>query len=364
MRGYRLGMVLTVAALLQGGTALAQDRTVRIYNWSDYIDPQILEDFTKETGIKTVYDVYDSNEILETKLLAGNSGYDVVVPTGTFLGRQIQAGIFKELDRSKLPNWSNLDPELMAEAAKFDPGNAHAVIWMWGTSGIAYNEEKVKAALGDTPVESWGVLFDPANAQKLSSCGIYMLDSPTDVLPSELIYLGLDPDAKDQETLEKAAEELMKVRPYVRKFHSSETINALASGDICAALMYSGDAGIAATRAEEANNGVTISYKIPEEGAQLWFDMMAIPADAPDPDAAHAFINYILRPEVIAKASNFVTYPNANAKATELVDPALREDTDLFPTEEMKKKLVVITPYDQRAQRNLTRLWTRVTTGN
>lgn len=354
---------LTAALLLAAGTAAAQEKVVRVYNWSDYIDPSVLDEFTAETGIRVVYDVYDSNDVLETKLLAGNTGYDIVVPTGTFLARQIQAGVFQELDKSKIPNWQNLDPDLMAQAAKYDPGNEHAFIYMWGTTGIAYNVDKIKERMPDAPVDSWRLVFDPEVAKNFADCGIMMLDSSEDMFPTVLNYLGEDPDSKDLAVIEKGAEALQAVRPFVRKFHSSENINALASGDICISVIYSGDAGIAATRAEEAGNGVNIEYVIPKEGALLWFDMMAMPKDAPNPDNAYAFMNYILRPEVMAKSSNYVTYPNAVPASYAMIDEEVKSDPNLFPPEELKDKLFVNTPYDQRVQRAVTRLWTRITTG-
>lgn len=343
--------------------AAAQEQVVRIYNWSDYIDPQVLADFTAKTGIKTVYDTYDSNEILETKLLAGKTGYDVVVPSGSFLGRQLKANIFLPLDRGKLPNWSNLDPSLLAQAAKYDAGNAHSFVYMWGTTGIAYNVAKVRERLGDVPVDSWSVLLDPANAAKLKDCGIYMLDSPEDIFANTLNYIGEDPDSKDVKVIQKAADTLAKVRPSIRKFHSSETINALANGDICIAVMYSGDAGIAKTRAEESGNGVEINYVIPKEGALLWVDMMAIPKDAPHADNALAFMNYLMEPEVIAKVSNFVTYPSGNAKGMELVDDEVKSNPNLFPPEELRSKLFLVTPMDLKTQRAANRIWTSLTKG-
>jgi putrescine transport system substrate-binding protein len=352
-----------LAALLIATAAQAQEQVVKVYNWSDYIDESILSDFTAETGIKVVYDVYDSNDVLETKLLAGNTGYDLVVPTGTFLARQIQAGVFQPLDKSKIPNWKNLDSGLMAEAAKYDPGNEHAFIYMWGTTGIAYNVDKVKERMPDAPLDSWKLVLDPTIAQKFADCGIMMLDSSEDIFPNVLNYLGEQPDSKDPKLLEKAAEALQQVRPYVRKFHSSENINALANGDICVSVMYSGDAGIAATRAEEANNGVNIEYVIPKEGALLWFDMMAMPKDAPSPDNAHTFMNYILQPEVIAKSSDYVTYPNAVPASLPMISEEVKGNPNLFPPDELKQKLFVNTPADQRAQRVITRLWTRITTG-
>ena len=358
-------LALAAVALVLGlGPAMAQEKVVKIYNWSDYIDPQVLTDFTAKTGIEVVYDLFDSNEVLETKLLAGGTGYDIVVPTGFFLGRQIQAGIFQPLDKSKIPNWKNLDPELMGRVAKYDPGNEHAAIYLWGTTGLGYNVDKVKERVPEAPTDSWALLFDPENARKLADCGIMALDAPNEVMASALRYLGLDPDSKDPAVLEKGAALLDQVRPYIRKFHSSEDINALANGDICLALMWSGDAGIARTRAEEAKNGVNIRYTVPKEGALQWTDMLAVPADAPNPDNAYAFLDYLLQPEVMAKISNFVTYPNAVPASDPLIEEAVKADPNLFPTAEMRANLFTISPFDQRSQRTLTRLWTKLVTGS
>jgi putrescine transport system substrate-binding protein len=251
----------------------------------------------------------------------------------------------------------------MAEAAKYDPGNEHAFIYMWGTTGIAYNVDKIRERMPEAPVDSWQLVFDPEVAAKFQDCGIMMLDSADDIIPIALNYAGEDPDSKNLKTIEKGAEVLAGVRPFVRKFHSSENINALANGDICISVMYSGDAGIAATRAEEAGSGVDIEYVIPKEGALLWFDMMAMPKDAPNPESAYAFMNHILQPEVIAKASDYVTYPNAVPASLPLISEEVKGDPNLFPPDELKQKLFVVTPYDQRVQRGVTRLWTRVVTG-
>jgi len=342
----------------------AQDRVVNVYNWSDYIDDSILDDFTRETGIKVVYDVYDSNEILETKLLAGNTGYDVVVPTASpFMARQIEAGVYQKLDKSKLPNLENAWDLVADRVSRFDPGNEYSVNYMWGTTGLGYNVQKVQDALGIETVDSWAVLFDPANAQKLSECGIYVLDSPTDVVPSVLAYLGLDPNSTADEDLAKAEETLMAIRPYIRKFHSSEYINALANGDICLAVGFSGDVFQARDRAAEADQGVEVGYAIPKEGAQMWFDQMAIPADAPHVAEAHEFINYILRPEVAAKASNYVFYANGNKASQEFLDSEVKDDPAVYPDEATMQELYTLTPLDPRTQRKLTRLWTKIVTG-
>jgi putrescine transport system substrate-binding protein len=353
-------------ALLGSGLATrasAQERVVNVYNWSDYIDESILEDFTKETGIKVVYDVFDSNEILETKLLAGSSGYDVVVPTGIFLSRQIQAGVFQKLDKSKLPNIANMWDVVAERAATFDPGNEYSINYMWGTTGIGYNKAKVKEALGTDTIDSWAAVFDPANMEKLAGCGVYMLDSPTDVLPSVFAYLGIDPKTTSPDDFAKAEEVLLKVRPFIRKFHSSEYINALAGGDICVAIGYSGDVFQARDRASEAGSGIDIAYAIPKEGAQMWFDQMAIPADAPHPEEALAFLNYIMKPDVIAKASNFVFYANGNKASQPLLDKEILDDPAVYPDEATLAKLYLVPTYDPRTQRVVTRTWTRIVTG-
>ena len=346
-----------------GQATFAEDKIVRVYNWSDYIDPKILEDFTKETGIKVVYDVFDSNEVLETKLLAGGSGYDVVVPTGPFLSRQIAAGVFQKLDKSKLPNLSNMWPEIMKQLAVYDPGNQYAINYMWGTTGIGYNEEKVKQRMADAPVDSWDLIFKPEILAKFKDCGVMVLDAPDDILPAALNYLGLDPNSSNPEDIKKAGELLEKVRPSIQKFHSSEYINALANGDICIAVGYSGDILQARNRAEEAKNGQKIKYSLPKQGAQMWFDEMAIPADAKHSEEAHAFLNYMMRPEVIAKASNYVAYANGNLASQKFLDDAVKSDPSVYPDPETMKRLFVKTSYDPKTQRVVTRTWTKVVTG-
>lgn len=352
-----------LAAMAMGQSALAAGE-VRIYNWSDYIDESILADFTKETGIKVVYDVFDSNDILETKLLAGSTGYDLVVPTGIFLSRQIQAGVFQKLDKDKLPNIKFMWPQIEARTAKLDPGNAYSINYMWGTTGIGINVDKVQAALGpDAKLDSWSMLFDPKNAEKLASCGIFMLDAAEEVIATALNYIGENPDSKETAVIEKAEGVLMPIRPFVQKFHSSEYINALANGDICIALGWSGDMFQAQARAEEAKNGVNIQYVIPKEGALMWFDQMAIPKDAPHVENALKFMNYIMRPEVIAKATNYVLYANGNLASQAYVDKAVLDDPAIYPTPEVVEKLFTQTPYGPREQRVLTRLWTKIKTG-
>ncbi|TIP88979.1 MAG: polyamine ABC transporter substrate-binding protein [Mesorhizobium sp.] len=343
--------------------AHAQDRVVNVYNWSDYIDSSIIEDFTKETGIKVTYDTFDSNELLETKLLAGGSGYDVVVPTANFLARQIQAGVFQKLDKSKLPNISHMWDVILERTAKYDPGNEYSINYMWGTVGLGYNVKKVQEALGTDKIDSWDVFFNPEKLAKLKDCGVYVLDSPSDILPNAFKYLGIDPETTSLDDFAKAEEVMLKIRPYIRKFHSSEYINALANGDICLAVGWSGDVFQARDRATEANQGVEIAYSVPKEGAEMWFDQMAIPADAQHVGEAHEFLNYMMKPEVIAKASNYVFYANGNKASQQFIDKEILEDPAIYPDEATLAKLFTIAPYDSKTQRVVTRTWTKIVTG-
>jgi putrescine transport system substrate-binding protein len=344
--------------------AAAQDRTVHVYNWSDYIDPKMLELFTKETGIKVTYDTYDNNEIVETKLLAGRSGYDIVVPSGPFLQRLIKAGVFAKLDQSKLPNRVHLWPEIMQRLQVFDPGNQYAVNYLWGTTGIGLNLAKVKERLGENqPLNSWDLVMKSEIASKLKDCGIHMLDSSEDIFPGILNYLGLNPDSKREEDLRRAGEALYRIRGNIQKFHSSEYINALANGDICMAVGYSGDVLQARKRAEEAKNGVEIAYVVPREGALMWFDSFAIPKDAKNIDEAHAFIDFMMRPEVAAANANFVAYASGNLAAKAHIRPEILNNPGVYPDEATFKRLFTNTAYDERAQRIVTRQWTRVKTG-
>jgi putrescine transport system substrate-binding protein len=365
MRKQLFGLAAGVAAVLTlAGVAAAQEKVVNVYNWSDYIDNSILEDFTKETGIKVVYDVFDANELLETKLLAGGSGYDVVVPTGPFLARQIQAGVFQKLDKSKLPNLVNMWPDISERLAKYDPGNEYAVNYMWGTTGIGYNVAKVKAALGDVPIDSWDIIFKPENAAKLKDCGINILDAPDETFAIAMNYLGKDGDSKSKEDLEAGGAVYKAVRPYIRTFNSSAYIDELANGDACITLGWSGDVLQAKSRASEAKNGVEINYVIPKEGTYMWFDNLAIPADAQHVDEAHAFINYLMKPEVIAKASNYVQYANGNLASQKFLDESVFKNPAVYPNEETVKKLFTISPYGPKEQRILTREWTAIKTGS
>jgi putrescine transport system substrate-binding protein len=345
------------------GAAKATGEVVNVYNWSDYVDPEVIKGFEQETGIKVRYDVFDSNEVLETKLLTGNSGYDVVVPSAYFLERQVKAGVFAPLDKAKLPGLANIDLELAASAARHDPGNAHSVVYMWGTTGIGYDRAKVTAIMPDAPLDSWQLIFDPAVLAKFKDCGISMLDDPTDMVGTALLYLGKDPNSEDPADLKAAEAALMKIRPYLRTIHSSQYIDQLANGELCIVVGYSGDVLQAGDRAEEAGKPLDIGYSIPKEGALMWFDTLAIPADAAHKDAAHRFIDYLLRPEVAAKNSNFVNYANANTKATALINEELRNDAGIYPTSEVKARLQPSVAKSAEFTRELNRTWTRFMTG-
>jgi len=352
------------ALLLALAPAAAQQRVVNFYNWSNYMAPGVIEQFTKETGIKVVYDTFDANETLETRLLAGKSGYDVVVPTGYFLQRQITAKVFLKLDKSRLPNLANAWPVVSKQLATYDPGNDYGANYMWGTTGIGYNAKMAEKVLGPgVKIDSWDIVFKPENLSKFRECGIHMLDSADDILPAALSYLGIDPNSTKQADLEKAAELVGKIRPFVRKFHSSEYLGALASGEICFVVGWSGDVMQARSRAEEAKNGIEIGYTIPKEGAQMFFDNLAVPSDAKNVAEAYALIDYLYRPDVAAKNSNFLSYANGNLASQKLIDAKILNDRNIYPDEAMQKKLFVITARDPATQRIINRLWTRVKTG-
>jgi len=361
---HQIRFIGVMAAVLLLSPAMAEERTVNFYNWSNYMAPGVLEDFTRETGIKVVYDTFDANETLETRLLAGKSGYDVVVPTGYFLQRQITAKVFLKLDKSKLPNLSNAWPVVTKELATYDPGNNYGANYMWGTTGIGYNVKMAQQILGaGAKIDSWDMVFKPENLAKFRDCGIHMLDSADDILPAALGYLGIDPNSTTQADLEKAADLVVKIRPYVRKFHSSEYLSALASGEICFVVGWSGDVMQARSRAAEAKSGVEIGYTIPKEGAQMFFDNLAIPADAKNVTEAYELINYLYRPDVAAKNSDFLSYANGNLASQKLVDPKILNDKNIYPDDATQKKLFVITARDPATQRIINRLWTKVKTG-
>jgi putrescine transport system substrate-binding protein len=340
-----------------------EEKVVNVYNWSDYIEPTVLEAFTAETGIKVNYEVMDSNALLETKLLAGRTGYDVVVPSASYLARQIKAGIFQKLDKSKLTNLKNLDVELTKRQEVFDPGNEHAVNYMWGTSGVAYNEAMINAALPNAPVESSAMFWDVNVISKFAKCGVSMLDEPGEVLGSVLMYLGKDPNSESLEDLKAAEKVLLAVRPYIRLINSSKYIEDLANGEMCLALGWSGDTLMARDRAEEAGKGIVIKYNIPRNGAIMFFDSMAIPADAGHVKNAHLFINYMLRADVAAKNSNFLSYSNTNAASTPMISDEVKNNPNIYPTADMMGKIAADMPESAEFTRELTRVWTRFRTG-
>lgn len=370
--GYWLVAIVTALLVACGGkqedeTAAAasapEEKVVNVFNWSDYIGETTVADFEKETGIKVTYDVFDSNEVLETKLLAGRTGYDIVVPTAPFLERQIKAGVFLQLDKSKLPNLKNMDPDIMQRVAAHDPGNDYSINYLWGTIGIGYNPDMVKKVLGTATIDSWSALFEPKNAAKLAKCGIAILDAPTDVFGSAAIYKGLDPNSEKPEDLAVVEETLMKIRPHIRSIHSSSYINDLAAGEICVALGWSGDVLQARDRGAAAAKPVKVAYSIPKEGAINYFDMLAIPADAPHPGNAHAFLNYLMEPEVIAKVTNKVRFANGNSASLPFVDEAIRNDPNIYPSAEVRARLHPDLAETQAFSRDLNRSWTRIRTG-
>ena len=336
-------------------------RVLNLYIWSDYLAPTTLPRFEKQTHIKVNATYYDTNETLDAKLVAGASGYDIVVPTASYFERQIKAGVYLPLDKSKLPNLKNMDPQLMAKVAFHDPGNAHGVIYLWGTNGIGYNEKMVKELLPDAPLDSWRMVFDPQVASKVSKCGISVLNSPAEMMRAVFSYLGKDPNSQNPDDLAQGEAVLLKVRPYIRSINSSEYIDALAKGDLCVAVGYNGDVMQARDRAQDANKGVEIKYSIPKEGTILWFDMMAIPKDAPHPDSAYAFINFLMTPEVIGEITNFKGYANANAVAHPLA--SVKNDPGIYPTPELLPKLTVQLADSDDQTRAITSVWEKFKQG-
>jgi len=355
---------LLFTLLVLGLPARAQDRVLNVYNWTDYIDPAALKRFQKETGVTVNYDVYDSLETLEAKLLTGHSGYDIVVPSDEpSFSRLIKAGALAPVDHARIPNWRNLDPTLMARVARADPGNAHGAIYLFGSTGLGIEPDKIRALAPDAPLDSWDLLFKPENAKRLASCGIVMLDSEIDVIPSVLHYLGKSPDSTDAADLAAVEQVLLRIRPYIRNFASGGTLEALAAGEVCLALDYSGDVAQAAARATEAHRGVTVRFVVPKEGAQIGFDVLAIPADAPHRDTALKFINFLLQPDVMAGITNTVLYPNAVPASRPMIHPDLLNDPAVYPTAETMSHLFQIGPVPLAAERARTRMWARVKAG-
>ncbi len=344
--------------------ARAEDRAVNVYNWTDYIDPAAIQRFEKETGIRVHYDEYDSLETLEAKLLTGDSGYDLVVPSDEpSLSRLIKAGALAPIDRSKVPNWKNLDPALMQRVAAADPGNAHGAIYLYGSTGLGILPDRIRALAPGAPLDSWDLLFKPEWASKIAECGIVMMDSEIDVIPTVLRYLGRSPDSNDPADLAAVEKTLMAIRPYIRNFASAGALEELASGEACLALDYSGDVAQAAARAREAKRGVTVRYVIPKEGAQIGFDMLALPVDAPHKDAALKFINFLLQPDVMAGITNKVRYPNAVPASRPMIRPDLLSDPAVYPSPSAMARMFHIGPVPLVAERARTRMWARFKAG-
>lgn len=361
MKKILVAAIAASAAL--GGSAIAAERVVNVFNWSDYIDAKVLDDFTRETGVKVIYDTYNSNEILDTRLLAGATGYDVVAPSATFLARQIKADLFQPLDKRKLPNWKNLWPEIATKLQRYDPGNQYAVDYMWYTTGIAYNTVKIKERIGDTPISSWEQVLRPENLKKFADCGVYVIDSPEDLFSISLHFLKLDPNSKNVEDIKRAEDQLFALRRYIKKFHSSEYINALANGDICLAIGWSGDSFQARSRAREAGNGIEITYVIPKEGTLISMDTLAIPKDAPHTDEAHMFINYLMRPDIAARNTAATHFANGVGASTPLIPQAILNNQAIYPNEATMARLFAVTAPDLALQKTITRAWTRIKTG-
>jgi putrescine transport system substrate-binding protein len=339
------------------------DKVLHVYNWADYVGESTIADFEARTGIKVTYDVYDSNEVLQTKLLTGGSGYDVVVPSAAPTNHLIQAGALRKLDRSKLRNLANMDPRILQIVTSFDPGNEHALPYLWGTTGIGYNPDLVEKVLGTRTIDSLAAVFDPAIASKLAQCGITMLDAPNDMFTVAFNYLGLDPNSQRPQDWAAAEAALKKAAPYVRYYHSSRYVSDLASGEVCVSIGWSGALQQARSRGAQAETPVKVVYVIPKEGAMIWFDMMAIPTNAPHPENAYAFLDYLMEPKVIADITNTVGQANGNAAALPYVAETLRNDPSVYPTSEVFKRLNPDKPWPPEMLRELARAWTRIQTG-
>jgi putrescine transport system substrate-binding protein len=352
----------TIAAISLPPPAHA-DGELNIYNWTDYIGENTIANFEKEYNVKVRYDTYDGNETLEAKLVVGNTGYDIVFPSSSFFARQIKTGIYMKLDRSKLTNWSNLDQWVLKNQAAYDPGNAYAVPYMWGTNGFTYNVDMIKQRMPDAPMDSLRMVFDPDVVSKFQDCGVSWLDSPEDVFPLALAYMGKDPLSQNPDDIVAATDMLMKARPFIRLFDSQQYLNSLPNSDVCMAMTWSGDYAVAATRAQEAGVKINLAYTVPKEGSNLWFDAMLVPKDAPHPDNAHLFLNYMMRPDVIAECTNYIGYANGNAASKKLISPDILNDQAIYPNEETQKRMFQSVVRNEDIQRVITREWTRLKTG-
>lgn len=368
IKTWMLGGALAAAGLLAAcgkpeGPA-GPSKVLNVYNWNDYLADDTVPAFERRTGVRVTYDVFDSNEMVEARLLAGATGYDVVVPTLNFLARQVQAGVFQPLDKSRLPNLAKVDPALLRRMAAQDPGNTYGVPYMWGTTGVGYNVEAVEARLGSTaPTGSWDIIFKPELISKFSDCGVTLLDTPSELIPIALKYLGEDPNSAEPAVIDKAAALLKRIRPYVTNFHSSQYIDGLANGDTCLVVGWSGDVIQARNRAREAGNGVNIGYAIPREGAPLYVDVLAIPKDAKNVDNAYAFIDTLLDPAVAAKNSDAISYPNPVPASRALMEPAIANDPAIYPPQDVQDALFTFAVIAPETDRLYTRVWDDFKTG-
>lgn len=352
-----------LAGALFASSAYAAETRLKIYSWAEYFGAKTLDGFTAATGVATTTDVYDSNEFLETKLLAGGSGYDIVFPATSNAERELKAGALAPIDPTKLANYGNLDPRILGALDKIPNGRKLGVPYVWGTVGLAYNIDAIKKRLGVETLDSLDALFKPEIAKKLSGCGIAVLDSPVEVAAVALNYLGADPYGDDKAALAKAGELIAGVAKASRYFDNQRATNDLANSGVCLALVYSGDAAMAQARAEEAKNGVRLAYAIPKEGTLMWIDLMSIPKDAANSDAAYRFIDHVLKPDVAAEITDTVRFPTANGPARALVDPAIRDDRSVYPDEAVAARLFLDRSLDGKALKDRTRMWTRAKSG-
>lgn len=351
-------------ALVAFASAAPARNELKIYNWSDYINPAVLDAFTRETGIRVIYDTYEQREQAETALRSGKSGYDLVVVDAPTMSRHLALKLYAPLDRTLLANLSHLSPDITRLLARHDPENRHAVNYFWGTTGLGYNTAKIRERLGpDAKVESWSVLFNPETLKKLAPCGVHVLDAPEELFPAALRYLGLDPDSRKEADWRRATDLLLKIRPHIQKFHSAEFIAGLANGDICLAVGTSGDVMQAKRRARESRNDVEIGFAVPKEGALIWFDNLVIPASAPNKLAAHRFLDFLNRPEIAALNAGFIQFGSPNLAAQAYLPAEIRGHLGLYPPPDVLSRLYTIMPLDDAAARARARLWQRVKTG-
>ncbi len=359
-----VAIVLLLVALAPTNPVYAAEKPLlNIYNWSDYIDPDLIQEFEREFGIKVNYDIYDSSEIVDTKLLTGHSGYDIVVHSASFSARLIPIGVYQSVDYERLQNWHHIDSGLLAKIRRYFGEDIAGVPYMWGTTGFAYNRDMILKRMPDAPLDSAAMLFDPTVVSRFADCGVSLLDDPTSVIPIAMLYLGLPANSVEPEHLARAEELLKAVRPYIKYFSSTKMLLDLPSREVCLAMAWSGDYAVAITRAAEAGVDIDLGYTIPKEGAIDWYDVMYIPADAPHPNNAYLFLDFMLRPDVVARASNYIGYANANRDALPLVDEALSSDPAIYPDLETMNRLEPSVVLPPKLERRRSRTWTKIKTG-